>query len=90
MGKLCGFSKTPGVPCGAPAPHQWGSLDLCCSHFDELVTAMFEIKGIVQDRQHQDFVRIYEQRTQRRYSVLQTQAITRFSAWRSRCSRRPG
>jgi hypothetical protein len=63
MEKVCGFSKTAGVPCGLPAPHKWGPLDLCCGHFDELVTAMFEIKGAIQDRQHQDFVRIYEERT---------------------------
>lgn len=65
MDAFCKFSQAVGVPCGLPAAHKWGPLDLCCSHFDELVTAMFEIKGAVQDRAHQDFVRIYEERTHR-------------------------
>jgi hypothetical protein len=63
MDALCKFSKTAGVPCGLPAPHKWGPLDLCCGHFDELVTAMFEIKGTLEDRQHEDFMKIYEDRT---------------------------
>jgi len=63
MDALCRFSTERGTVCGLPAPHRWGGLDLCCGHFDELVTAMFDIKGEVQDRQHQEFVRIFEERT---------------------------
>jgi hypothetical protein len=60
----CQFHRdVTGAECGRPAPHLWGPLRLCCGHFDDLVTAMFEIRGLIHDRQHQDFVDIYEART---------------------------
>lgn len=61
--KLCQFSREVGIECRARANHQWGPLYLCCRHFDELVTAMFEIRDLAAERQHKDFVRIYEERT---------------------------
>lgn len=61
--RFCQFSREVGVECRARANHQWGPLFFCCEHFDELVTAMFEIRGAMLDRQHADFVRIYEERT---------------------------
>ena len=36
---------------------------MCCGHFDDLVSAMFELREAVRERQHQDFVAIYEGRT---------------------------
>lgn len=68
--EICKFSRQPGgVVCGDPAPHIWGGLRLCCEHFDQLVTAMFEIRGLIHDRQHQDFVNIYEARTQKSATI---------------------
>jgi hypothetical protein len=56
MGHLCEFSVVPGRKCGAPAPHLWGGLHLCCSHFDGLVATMSELREAIHDRIHQDFV----------------------------------
>jgi hypothetical protein len=65
MDARCKFSRPPGVPCGLPAPHRWGPLDLCCSHFDELVTAMFDLQSAVRDRRHEDLIKIFEEGTKR-------------------------
>lgn len=59
----CEFHDRVGHICGKPAPHVWGSLRMCCGHFDDLIEAMFEIRDAVRDREHQDFVKIYEDRT---------------------------
>jgi hypothetical protein len=80
MDARCKFTRIPGVPCGLPAPHKWGPIDLCCEHFDELVTAMFEIKGAIQDRQHQDFVKIYEERTHKSSLADGAECTTKESA----------
>jgi hypothetical protein len=60
---ICGFHDRIGHVCGKPAPHMWGSLRMCCGHFDDLVEAMFEIRDAVREREHQDFMKIYESRT---------------------------
>jgi hypothetical protein len=68
--EICKFTRQPGTEtCGQPAPHIWGALRLCCEHFDQLVTAMFEIRGLIHDRQHKDFLRTYEERTQRSATI---------------------
>jgi hypothetical protein len=66
----CDIKGPEGKPCEKPAVHQWGPVKFCCDHFSQFVEGMFDLKDAVQQRHHEEWVRLYEIETGRRSRIL--------------------
>jgi hypothetical protein len=54
-----------GGKCPVPASHQWGTVNFCCTHFDQFVTGLLDLKEAVNERRHLDIIEEYNRRTKR-------------------------
>ncbi len=62
----CDFTLKDGSPCTEPAAHYWGTVKMCCQHFDGFVWGnIVPTKERQIPPRHIDIVEEYNERTER-------------------------